>query len=110
MAAANHSYQFATGALATAVSAGALSKVIEKFGSLRDEAMHLRKENQMLKADFAFLMPKVELRERGADNGDTLRNRLNAGFGNMQSKLEDREQASTQTREQATRVSGPKLG
>lgn len=86
--AANRAYQYATGAVATGVAVGSLSKVIEKFGSLREEAGHLRKENEMLRREYWG-------NRAGSDRTqDTLANRLSTGLGNMNTKIEQREQAT----------------
>lgn len=81
--AANRAYQYATAAVATGVVVGSLSKVIEKFGSLREEAGHLRKENEMLRREYV-----------GNHSQDTLANKLNSGLDNMNTKIEQREQAT----------------
>lgn len=88
---ANKTYQYAAAALATGAASGVLTKVVEKFGSLREEAQHLRKENEMLKREFA------NDRATQSSDGrplDTLRSRLDAGLSSVQAKQGEREQAT----------------
>lgn len=100
--AANSAYQFMTGAAGAALAAAGLTKVAQKFVSLTEETEHLKRENQMLKREFAT--------ERAVDSGDAqankpLSDRFARGMANVNSRTEQ-----SQEHEQATRVSsGPTL-
>ncbi|NWD57448.1 hypothetical protein HX878_22245 [Pseudomonas veronii] len=88
---ANKTYQYFAGAFGAGLGAAGLTKVIEKFSTLRDEADHLRRENEMLKREFAS--DRATLSADGSP-ADTLKGRLESGLGNMSSRLDQREQAT----------------
>ena len=88
---ANRTYQYFAGAAGVGLATAGLTKVVEKFTALREEAGHLRKENEMLKREFA--------NDRATNSADgrpveTLKGRLGAGLDNMNSSMDRREQAT----------------
>ncbi|MDZ5605298.1 hypothetical protein SJI00_21215 [Pseudomonas sp. RP23018S] len=98
--AANKAFQLVVGGFGSGAIAAGLAKVAQAFQSLSEETDHLKRENQLLKREFA--------NDRALDSGDpksseSLRSKFNKGLENVQVRSEERQQ-----QEQATRVSsGP---
>lgn len=88
---ANKAHQFFAATFGVGLATAGLTKVIEKFSSLREEAGHLRKENDLLKREFANGHATFSGDGRPAD---TLRGRLGAGLDTMNAKIDQREQAT----------------
>ncbi|WP_219096202.1 hypothetical protein [Pseudomonas sp. UMAB-40] len=89
--AANVAYTSFVSALGAGLAAAGVSKLIEKFVSLKEEAGHLLKENELLKREFANERATFSGDGRAAD---TLRGRLGAGLDNMNTRMDQREQAT----------------